>query len=124
MRDDRECQYCGDTDDLHVHHIDPHEEVDNPESANHHLNLVALCASCHKTLEYYNPRKQETKLWDKGWRPKKQMKQADVDNLPSDLTTTTLEISLSTWQDLNQRKTPGDSFDDVIQRLFNDEDSN
>jgi hypothetical protein len=32
---------------------------------------------------------------------------------------TSIEVSLKTWQDLNQRKRrPGESFDDVIQRLL------
>jgi predicted CopG family antitoxin len=34
---------------------------------------------------------------------------------------TSIEVSLETWQDLNQRKRrPGESFDDVIQRLLGD----
>lgn len=35
---------------------------------------------------------------------------------------TSIEVSLETWQNLNQRKRrPGESFDDVIQRLLTDE---
>lgn len=35
---------------------------------------------------------------------------------------TNIEVTLRTWQDLNRRKRgPGESFDDVIQRLLNDE---
>jgi predicted CopG family antitoxin len=32
--------------------------------------------------------------------------------------TTTIEIKTGTWKQLNQRKEPGDSFDDVISRLL------
>lgn len=31
---------------------------------------------------------------------------------------TSVEIKKSTWKELNQQKEPGDSFDDVIQRLL------
>jgi hypothetical protein len=33
---------------------------------------------------------------------------------------TTVEVATETWKELNQRKEPGDSFDDVIQRLLDD----
>ena len=37
--------------------------------------------------------------------------------------TTTIEVKDETWKQLNMRKDRGDSFDDVIQRLLeNDED--
>jgi hypothetical protein len=35
--------------------------------------------------------------------------------------TTTIEVKVGTWQELNQQKRPGDSFDDVIQRLLAEE---
>lgn len=34
---------------------------------------------------------------------------------------TTIQIDVETWQALSARKQPGDSFDDVIQRLLTDE---
>lgn len=34
---------------------------------------------------------------------------------------TSIQISLGTWRGLNQRKEPGDSFDDVIQRLLSED---
>jgi predicted CopG family antitoxin len=34
--------------------------------------------------------------------------------------TTTIEIKTETWKELNQQKMPGDSFDDVIQRLLHE----
>jgi hypothetical protein len=36
---------------------------------------------------------------------------------------TTIEVKETTWQALNVRKTPGDSFDDVIQRLLQQTES-
>lgn len=36
--------------------------------------------------------------------------------------TTTIEVKVTTYQALNGRKLPGDSFDDVIQRLLSDAD--
>ena len=36
----------------------------------------------------------------------------------SDNDITTVKVSRETWQDLNSRKTPGDSFDDIIQQLI------
>ena len=34
---------------------------------------------------------------------------------------TSIQISRETWRALNQRKEPGDSFDDVIQRVLSEE---
>ena len=34
---------------------------------------------------------------------------------------TSIQISRETWRDLNQRKEPGDSFDDVIQRVLSED---
>ncbi|WP_238398280.1 MULTISPECIES: antitoxin VapB family protein [Halorussus] len=31
---------------------------------------------------------------------------------------TSIQVSTETWQELNGRKAPGDTFDDVIQRLL------
>ena len=36
----------------------------------------------------------------------------------SDNDITTVKVSRETWQDLNSRKTPGDSFDDIIRELI------
>jgi len=35
--------------------------------------------------------------------------------------TTTVEVSINTWKGLNARKDPGESFDDVISELLNDQ---
>jgi predicted CopG family antitoxin len=32
-----------------------------------------------------------------------------------------IKVSEDTWQELNRRKTPGDTFDDVVVRLLDDE---
>ena len=34
-----------------------------------------------------------------------------------------VKVSPETWQRLNARKRPGDTFDDVVQRLLADEDA-
>lgn len=34
--------------------------------------------------------------------------------------TTTIQVSVSTWQRLNALKLPGDDFDDVVRRLLDD----
>lgn len=36
----------------------------------------------------------------------------------SDRDVTSIEIKSQTWKELNQLKEPGDTFDDVIQRLL------
>jgi len=36
--------------------------------------------------------------------------------------TTTVEVKTATWRELNRRKDPGDSFDDVISRLLEETD--
>jgi len=59
-RDKRQCVRCGKTSkqqrresgkDLHVHHITPWREFDDPEERNRLKNLVTLCASCHRKIE-------------------------------------------------------------------------
>jgi len=34
--------------------------------------------------------------------------------------TTLIQVTVETWEELNKRKRPGDSFDDVIRRLINE----
>jgi predicted CopG family antitoxin len=36
--------------------------------------------------------------------------------------TTTVKLKRDTWKELNSKKEPGDSFDDVIRRLLNETD--
>jgi len=51
-RDNRECQNCGDTEELHVHHITPVVEFDSNDPSKHRLeNLVTLCSTCHPKVE-------------------------------------------------------------------------
>jgi 5-methylcytosine-specific restriction endonuclease McrA len=55
-RDCFRCQKCGkheeehDTE-LHVHHIVPLREFDEPEEANTPTNLVTVCPTCHADVE-------------------------------------------------------------------------
>lgn len=55
-----ECARCGKGQDetleesnrkLHVHHIKPAKQVDDPEERNDVDNLAALCISCHASIE-------------------------------------------------------------------------
>lgn len=46
-RDNRTCQDCGSTNNLHVHHIMPIRKFDIPEDANGLDNLITLCQDCH-----------------------------------------------------------------------------
>jgi 5-methylcytosine-specific restriction endonuclease McrA len=55
-RDCFRCQRCGTHEDehdteLHVHHIVPLREFDEPEDANTPSNLVTVCPSCHGEVE-------------------------------------------------------------------------
>ena len=36
---------------------------------------------------------------------------------------TTVKVSADTWKRLNQRKEPGDTFDDVISKLLDESDA-
>lgn len=51
-RDGEECRSCGDTDELHVHHIEPLSSFDGYENANTEDNLITLCAGCHAEVEW------------------------------------------------------------------------
>jgi 5-methylcytosine-specific restriction endonuclease McrA len=68
-RDNRECQYCGLSESehfeqygqkLHVHHIIPARQIDNPEKRNSKDNLEAVCLSCHMEVEQMAPLRPET----------------------------------------------------------------
>ncbi|WP_161972942.1 HNH endonuclease [Halostella pelagica] len=50
-RDNRRCQDCGSSEDLHVHHVTPVREFDNQTDAHYVDNLVTLCKYCHPTWE-------------------------------------------------------------------------
>jgi hypothetical protein len=50
-RDDCRCQSCGRSDALHVHHVEPIREFDNPIDAHYLDNLVTLCKKCHPNWE-------------------------------------------------------------------------
>lgn len=61
-RDGYECVRCGISQQqhqqkyeqkLHVHHITPARQVDDPEERNAMDNLVALCKTCHDTVEEF-----------------------------------------------------------------------
>lgn len=63
-RDRYECQSCAKSYNdelhdigtgLHVHHIIPLREFDDPEEANFPENLITLCKSCHSKLEGTGP---------------------------------------------------------------------
>jgi len=49
--DNHECQCCGQTEDLEVHHIRPVRSFDNPEDAHYQENLITLCLDCHTKWE-------------------------------------------------------------------------
>lgn len=68
-RDGRECQSCGMdqtehksefAEKLHVHHITPAREVDDPEVRNSKDNLITLCRSCHQVWEQMAPLRPDT----------------------------------------------------------------
>lgn len=55
-RDAYTCRRCGTAEsdldtELHVHHIVPIREFDEPEEANTPTNLVSVCPSCHGEVE-------------------------------------------------------------------------
>lgn len=61
-RDQYRCQDCGVTqpehldehnEALHVHHIVPAREFDNPEGRNDRSNLITLCRACHNKWEKF-----------------------------------------------------------------------
>lgn len=58
-RDNHTCQKCGikeaDLEEsLHVHHIIPVRAFKMPSKAHDLENLVALCSSCHRKIEWYD----------------------------------------------------------------------
>lgn len=95
-RDDRECRFCGMTENEHldehdrsldVHHVIPREDGGTDRTK----NLVTLCRSCHQTLEslhgqamsevisaedYSEDLQQFTKTWNEYWETYDQYNQA------------------------------------------------
>jgi 5-methylcytosine-specific restriction endonuclease McrA len=51
-RDNHECQHCGDSEQLQVHHIIPYESFEDHREANRLHNLITLCVSCHHRVEW------------------------------------------------------------------------
>lgn len=51
QRDHGRCQHCGSQDDVHVHHIRPRGEFDDPQNAHDPSNLVTLCPKHHGLWE-------------------------------------------------------------------------
>lgn len=49
-RDNYNCRFCGNKEDLQVHHITPR----SLEGTNHELNLITTCRNCHSFL-HLNP---------------------------------------------------------------------
>lgn len=47
-RDNNECQHCGTSGDLHVHHKIPFRMFDSHVEANDLDNLISLCPPCHR----------------------------------------------------------------------------
>ncbi|MBZ9943463.1 HNH endonuclease [Mesorhizobium sp. BR1-1-13] len=47
-RDNYECQECGASGGLHVHHKIPFRMFDDADEANHDDNLISLCPPCHR----------------------------------------------------------------------------
>lgn len=43
---DEECEVCGATENIHIHHIDGDDENNDIE------NLIPLCGSCHRKVHY------------------------------------------------------------------------
>lgn len=71
VRDQARCQSCGMTESthiqqfdtkLHVHHIKPARQFENPSERNAMSNLITLCASCHHGLwEPMTPLRPDTR---------------------------------------------------------------
>lgn len=58
-RDEFTCQRCGVTEEelgesLHVHHILPVKIFNEPHKAHTLDNLISLCSSCHRKVEWYD----------------------------------------------------------------------
>jgi predicted nucleic acid-binding Zn ribbon protein len=51
-RDSHQCQECGATEELHIHHIIPLRSFDGYEEANSEDNLITLCVGCHAAVEW------------------------------------------------------------------------
>ena len=77
-RDNKTCQLCGDAQSnireesgrgLHVHHIKPRRLHKCAEEANELTNLVSVCGSCHRRLEWKPQSEQKELLSEAGWSP-------------------------------------------------------
>ena len=57
-----ECQICESPENLHVHHIRPVREYEDPTDAHHPENLAVVCQKCHPTVEAMEQSKQKEML--------------------------------------------------------------
>jgi len=95
---DEECSSCGSAENIVVHHIDG-------DRTNNDLdNLTPLCGDCHRKVHSGHP---------------------DVADLVEALGKhvsggggTNIQVTGEVWKELNSRKSPGQSFDDVIAQII------
>ena len=71
VRDQARCQGCGLPESesfeeygtaLHVHHITPAREIDDPKKRNGMTNLITLCQTCHPRWEKMAPLRPDTEF--------------------------------------------------------------
>ena len=96
-----ECIVCGDTNEILVHHVDGNRTNNEIE------NLIPVCDRHHRDIHAGRPNVSE-------WVVR-------LGKHPVGGESISTEIKRETWKELNRQKEPGDSFDEVIQRLLHPE---
>lgn len=107
------CAVCGDSDELVVHHI-------NGDRDNNALeNLVPMCKPCHQTIHVGTDDARKYEQY-RDQLPESAVRERE--RVEGEITT--IQVTDEIWRELHLRKTPGDSFDDVISRLLAEEIDN
>lgn len=94
-----QCIECGSEENILVHHVDGNRDNNDID------NLVPICELCHN--EVHQGSDKHSELVRKLGKIPKPIGEG-----------ITLSVTDQTWKQLNERKVPGETFDDVITKLL------
>lgn len=79
-------------------------------------NLITVCRPCHELLESLTRKIIDGIAMRDGEDSKDGSVKISSNPKRSEMQTTTIQLKTDTWREINSRKGPGESIDDVIRR--------
>jgi hypothetical protein len=93
-----ECIVCGTEENIIVHHVDGDRENNDLD------NLIPVCEPCHGKI---HAKRKEVAEWVRA-----------LGKQPKEPGYWTVGVCEAVWSELNRRKRPGDTFDDVLRDVL------